>query len=131
MSEKTARPQNSEPAKVGRGHPPKEHQFKPGVSGNPGGVPKGKRISTWMAELGEMSEAELRKIARKLPVNGKIALARMRAAMNPGSKQGNGATEMILDRTEGKVAQKLEGGDGGPLVVQVVSYAAPKKGAAK
>lgn len=32
-------PENS--VKVGKGHPPKEYQFKPGQSGNPGGRPKG------------------------------------------------------------------------------------------
>lgn len=28
-------------SEVGKGKPPKEHQFKPGQSGNPAGKPKG------------------------------------------------------------------------------------------
>ena len=126
MSEPSTAGQNS--GRKPKRKMPKGKPWQPGVSGNPGGAPKGKRISTWMVELGQLTQTQLKKAERGLPVNGKIALARIRAAMNAGSKQGNGATEIILDRTEGKVVQKLEGSDGGPLVVQVVSYAA--KGAA-
>lgn len=75
-----------------------------------------------MAELGEMTDAQIKKLG-PLTQNAKIALARVKAAKNERSKHGNGATEIILDRTEGKVAQKLEGAEGGPLVIQVVSYA--------
>jgi hypothetical protein len=92
-----------------------------GVSGNPGGAPKGKRISTWMAELGELTENQLKKLG-PLPMNGRIALARIRAAANERSKFGNGATDTILERTEGKVPQALTGQNGEPLVVQVVKY---------
>lgn len=129
MSEIPPDTQSRESGKAGYKRPPKDKQFKPGQSGNPGGVPKGKRVSTWMAELGEMTPAELKRVERKLPVNGKIAMARIRVAMDSRSKHGNGATEIILDRTEGKVAQKLEGADGGPLTVQIVNYAAPKPAA--
>lgn len=78
--------------------------WKPGVCPNPGGQPKGKRVSTWMAELGEMTPAQLAKVSPSLPVNGKIALARIQSAMGRG---GEKSTEMILDRTEGKVVQPL------------------------
>lgn len=37
---------------VGKGKPPKEHQWKPGQSGNPAGKPKGaKQLSTWIQNL--------------------------------------------------------------------------------
>jgi hypothetical protein len=100
---------------------PEGKRWKPGQSGNPGGAPKGKRISTWMLELGEMTEYQLKKLG-PLPMNGRIALARIRAAANERSKFGNGATDTILERTEGKVAQALTGQNGEPLVVQVVKY---------
>lgn len=37
-------------------NPPKDHQFKPGQSGNPGGVAGGKKVSTWLIELGQLAE---------------------------------------------------------------------------
>lgn len=80
--------------------------YKPGQSGNPGGIPAGKRISTWMLELGAMSVAELTKIKPTLPVNGLIALARIKSSLGLG---GERSTEIILDRTEGKVVQPIEG----------------------
>lgn len=58
--------------------------YPKGVSGNPGGVPKGKRISTWMAEFGEMEDKDLPVVGskkwEKLPKNARIALRRLRAA---------------------------------------------------
>lgn len=59
--------------------PPIEHRFQ---TGNPGGsAPKGKRITTWMAEFGEKSLDELPKIKSKafdkLPINAQIALRRI------------------------------------------------------
>lgn len=89
--------------------------FKPGQSGNPGGAPRGKRISTWMAEFGEMSEAQIEKLDRaKLPQNALIALARIKAAK---AEAGTRDADCIMDRTEGKVAQPMElgGPEGGPL----------------
>lgn len=79
--------------------PPPEHQFKPG---NPGGsAPKGKRISTWMAEFGDMPPEKWPN-PKTLSANGRIALARVREAM---AKQGLRATELILNRTEGALEQ--------------------------
>lgn len=121
MSESPTTTQSSGKKKMPKGKP-----WQPGQSGNPGGVPKGKRISTWMAEFGEMSEAQLRKIKKStLPMNGKIALGRLRAAASL-RKDANAATETILERTEGKVTQPLGDPGGGPLTVQIVNYGAPK-----
>ena len=77
--------------------PPKDHQFKPGQSGNPGGVAGGKKVSTWLIELGQLAELP---DADALPVNGRIALARINDALQPG---GDRSTALILDRTEGKL----------------------------
>ena len=78
-------------------NPPKDHQFKPGQSGNPGGVAGGKKVSTWLIELGQLAELP---DADALPVNGRIALARINDALQPG---GDRSTALILDRTEGKL----------------------------
>ena len=77
--------------------PPKDHQFKPGQSGNPGGVAGGKKVSTWLIELGQLAELP---DADALPINGRIALARINDALQPG---GDRSTALILDRTEGKL----------------------------
>jgi hypothetical protein len=89
-------------------NPSPKTRFKPGQSGNKGGSPAGKRISTWMVELGQLSVDELVKTMPGLPVNGQIAASRIMAAIN-GGKDANGATDIVLDRTEGKVTQKVEG----------------------
>lgn len=62
-----------------------------------------------MAEFGEMSDAELAAARKRkdLPQNAKIALARLDEALEANGKVGLGATETILERTEGKVEQKL------------------------
>ena len=57
----------------------------------------GKRISTWLVELGQLSELP---DPDTLPINGRIALARIEDAMGA---RGERATEIILDRTEGKL----------------------------
>ena len=59
--------------------------FPPGVSGNPGGVPKGKRIDTWIAEFGQIDPQEWptenSEEENALPAFARIALARLRDAL--------------------------------------------------
>lgn len=51
----------TEENKVGPGHPPVEHRFQPGVSGNPAGKPKGTRhLSTVIQELMDDENFELK-----------------------------------------------------------------------
>jgi hypothetical protein len=79
--------------------------FMPGVSGNPGGAPKGKRISTWMAELGDKDPKDWPKEKGKLPANARIAMARILKSMG---EEGERSTEIILDRVEGPMKQIVE-----------------------
>lgn len=103
MAEKRRVPPPASPEALAR---KKAAQFQPGESPNPGGAPKGKRISTWMTEIGQMTDDELTAFRRRkdLPKFAKIALATLDRAEDGGT-QANGAADITLDRTEGKVAQ--------------------------
>jgi hypothetical protein len=83
----------------------KDHQWKKGVSGNPSGRPKGS-ISL---------EAELRKRLNngeegEKIVEGLVTRA-LRSALNGDWRFFN----MILERVDGKVADRIAGHDGGPI----------------
>ena len=83
----------------------KQYQFKPGQSGNPGGRPKGS-VSI---------EAELRRRladgeAGEKSVQGLVTQA-LRQALEGDYKFFN----MILERIDGRIADRLAGHDGGPL----------------
>ena len=81
--------------------------IKPGGIGNPGGSPVGKRISTWMVELGQSPEPLTQAQIDKLPYNGKVAWARLkRAAKIDAGSEGERSAEILLDRTEGGVDKK-------------------------
>jgi hypothetical protein len=100
--------------------PPKHTQFKKGEpSANPGGQPKGRRLSTWLMRiaeeplpvfLGKLKKIEAaKKRGEKIDMTVGEAIARAAAA-----KAFNGdmfATPWIAERTEGKVKDvlKLEG----------------------
>ena len=85
--------------------PPIETRFKPGKSGNEGGGHPGKRISTWMAELGELDPKEWPKESGRLSANARTAMARLRRSM---CADGIRDTEVVLDRTEGPMKQIVE-----------------------
>jgi hypothetical protein len=77
--------------------------FQPGISGNPGGKPKGRTVASYIRELGkkkinvegkEKREARNKLLAEKY---WKDALGGSKAAM-----------ETILERTDGKVVEKKE-----------------------
>ena len=87
--------------------PPIETRFKKGDINNPKGAPTGKRISTWMRELGEKSPDELDRIEKRkgTPNNALIAIARIRKAKG---SNGERSTEIILDRTEGSLAKNID-----------------------
>ena len=74
-----------------------------GVSANPGGVPKGKRLSTWLAEFQAMPRSDWPSAeeAAELPAAAEIALAQLRRAMD--QSEGLPAAMWAADRVEGGV----------------------------
>lgn len=88
--------QNTDPRKAGL-RPP----WPKGVSANPGGVPAGKRVSTWMAEYGDKPVSEWPQKDTpeydKLPANAQIALARLRCARKE-DKLGLGNAQYVEPR---------------------------------
>ena len=84
----------------------KKHQFKKGESGNPGGRPKGTSIEAQLRK--RLSEGE----AGDKLVDSLITVA-LRQALNGDFRFWN----TILERVDGKVADRIAGPDGGGLTV--------------
>ncbi len=98
---------------VGPGKPPREHQFKKGRSGNPGGRPKGTSVT-----------AELRRLLDEAH-NGKAIATLLAERMVRDALAGKaGAAKELLDRAEGKVTERVEVQGGGAYVV--LNVPAPK-----
>ena len=83
-------------------------RFKKGVSGNPGGVPKGTIYpGDYMRRMMHLAEPELRRIAADegLPAPKRIAANMIIAALDGTGDDRRWATKELLDRTEGKAHQ--------------------------
>ena len=84
---------------------PADKVWKPGVSANPGGAPKGKRISTWLAEFGQqdLSAQDIDQMLERpgLVLNARIALAQLKRAARV--EDGLPAAMWAADRVEGGV----------------------------
>lgn len=87
---------------VGYKHPPKEHQFKPGQSGNPNGrIPNKKVVSEWIRQiLAETPENQVENMTRGELLARAILFRAMQGDMR--------AAEIALDRGEGKVTLSIE-----------------------
>ncbi len=117
---------------VGHGHPPKEYQFKPGQSGNPEGSKpgvRGKQLSTLLRECMdlEVDATDPQTMNRtKMPMSKVQVLALLRE----GSKGNTKALQIIFDRLEGAVPNKLTlGGEGGlPLLGPITLEVQPVAG---
>lgn len=97
---------------------PRGRPFSPGVSGNPGGRPKGKRLSDWLREYGEAVADS--SSCPKCKGKGMYALCthdpeaetndqRIAAVIVAECKLGNkDLIPFYADRTEGKVKEILQ-----------------------
>jgi len=82
-------------------------QFRPGKSGNPGGRPRKPLAERLLNQLLANDEAEAAKV--------------IKALLTQAKKGDVSAIKEAFDRTEGKVADKMEnsGPDGGPIEITV------------
>jgi len=86
-----------EPYKVGHGRPPREHQFKPGQSGNPGGRKKGESLTAMLRKVLEREH-------NGRPI-GELLVERLvkeaLAGKLPHLKE-------VLDRVEGRAVERMK-----------------------
>ena len=82
---------------------PADKTWKPGASANPGGAPKGKRLTTWLAEFGNMNPKDWPTDDQlaDLPAFAGIAIAQLRRAQDQAD--GLPAAMWAADRIEGGV----------------------------
>jgi hypothetical protein len=73
---------------VGYGRPPRDHQFKPGKSGNPKGRPKGAKseASIWQTRLNEKIEVREGRRVRRITVLEAILLRCIEGALKGNIK---------------------------------------------
>lgn len=103
--------------KVGPGHPPKEHQFKPGESGNPNGQPKHRtHLWTHYCRFLAMTPEQLHRIHRsKLTLSERAAL-RLAIATAKGKRcQSERLARYVTDRDEGRAVEHIIIGEGDDL----------------
>jgi len=102
---------------VGPGCPPKEHQFKPGESGNPDGPPKRRtNLWVWFTRYMGMTDARISRLNRdKLAQSQQVAL-NLVEKIKAGEKVGSTAfARYIVDREEGKAVEHIVIGEGTDL----------------
>jgi hypothetical protein len=96
-------------SEVGYKKPPKEHQFKPGESGNPKGPPV-RRTQLWpyFCKYMAMTDAELEKLDRdKLTQAQQTALAIVENAKAGKYSGSERLARHVFDREEGKAVEHL------------------------
>jgi hypothetical protein len=82
------------------------NKWKPGQSGNPGGRPKGSSVA---ARIQRLLAAD----------DGKAAEALAKVFLSQGLNADFKFAKEVIDRADGKVADRIAGHDGGPLIRQV------------
>jgi len=102
-------PQGDEGYKVGPGHPPKEHQFQPGESGNPDGSPR-HRTNLWVYFTDYMRMTAEQRAAidqTKLTAAQETALKMVEKAVKGKGCGFERLAKYVIDREEGKAAEHI------------------------
>jgi hypothetical protein len=114
-------------ANRGRFEKGNKHAFKPGQSGNPGGLPKGTpKVSIAYMNLLGMSPADRKKF-KPATTAEEMALEQVKRALGGAefeTRDSINATEKIIDRVEGKPVHKQEvtGANGQPLFTPAPAF---------
>jgi hypothetical protein len=102
------------PAKQGKfeggyGNPPKDHQFKPGESGNPKGPPKRRtNLWVWFCKYMELTRKQIEKLDRdKLTAAQLSALTMVEKTMNGQYTASERLAKHVFDREEGKPTEYM------------------------
>jgi hypothetical protein len=96
-------------SKIGYKKPPKEHQFKPGQSGNPKGAPI-RRINLWptFCKFMTMTDAELAKLDREKLTQAQQTALKLVENAKAGKYSGSERlARHVFDREEGKAVEHL------------------------
>jgi len=96
-------------SKVGYKKPPKEHQFKPGESGNPKGASvRRTNLWVWFCKYMMMTNAKLDKLDRsKLTQAQQVALKLVENAKDGKYSGSERLARHVFDREEGKAVEHL------------------------
>jgi hypothetical protein len=98
---------NIRPSPINGLPPPAQHQWKPGQSGNPAGRPK--NISAWERLLALLEKREI----NGKPLGNRQVADLIAEAILKGILKGNSRLIInFLDRTEGKVPDRVAGANG-------------------
>jgi hypothetical protein len=94
---------------VGNKKPPKEHQFKPGESGNPKGPPvRRTNLWVWFCKYMSLTDAKLAKLDRsKLTQAQQVALKLVENAKDGKYSGSERLARHVFDREEGKAVEHL------------------------
>ncbi len=95
--------------KVGNKKPPKNHQFKPGESGNPKGPPvRRSNLWVWFCKYMTLTDAELEKLDRnKLTQAQQTALKLVENAKDGKYSGSERLARYVIDRDEGRAVEHL------------------------
>ncbi|UCC97176.1 MAG: hypothetical protein JSW66_15180 [Phycisphaerales bacterium] len=94
---------------VGDKKPPKEHQFKPGESGNPKGPPKHRtQLWTYFCKYMALTDTELAKLDRKKLTQAQQTALKLVKNAKAGQYSGSERlARYAIDREEGKAVEHL------------------------
>jgi len=95
--------------KVGNKNPPKEHQFKPGQSGNPAGPPvRRTQLWVWFCKYMNMTNGELVKLKTGQMTQSQHTALKLVRNMKLGKESGSERlAKHVFDREEGKAIEHL------------------------